>query len=347
MNVLFVAALNSISASGRQRLWALQQCGMDVTVINKDEFPSVFGKWAGRAAKLLKQPRLSSDTKLLESVLTKTALEIRPELIWMEWPKEFQPATLQYIKKQLPNSILISFQDDNPWGERTSDQWMWKDYFTCVPFFDWHIVKRTSDVTHLTALGAKKMTLWEHGMYSPVFYPDASAEKKYPVSFVGTCMDQRVEFVEYLLEKGVPIHVFGNRWDSRSTLPKRFPHYFHKAVVGDAYADVIRQSNVCLGLVSHSNQDEWTMRSYEVPACAVLLLAERTPVHENLFEEDVTGIFFSNKEECANKLLALVQDENKCRKMGLASYDSFVKKKYSLVNRMKHLLNEGISIAKL
>ena len=345
MKVLFVAALNSISASGRQRLWALQQCGMDVTVINKDEYPSVFGRWAGRAAKLLKQPRLSSDTKALQSILIKVALEITPELIWIEWPKEFQPATLQYVKKLLPGSKIISFQDDNPWGERSNDRWMWKDYFTCVPFFDWHIVKRESDIDHLTLLGANKMILWAHGMYSPVFYPDVSIEKKYPVSFVGTCMDQRVEFIGHLLEKGIPIHVFGNRWDRRSDLPKRFPQYFHKAVVGDAYADVIRQSTVCLGLVSHSNQDEWTMRSYEVPACGVLLLAERTPAHEHLFEEEVTGIFFTNKEECANKLLDLIQDENKSRQMGTAAYKAFIEKKYTLTGRMNDLLHKHILIS--
>ena len=340
MEVVFVAALNSISASGRQRLWAMQQCGLHVSVINKDDYSSAWGPWGGRFAKLFKTPRLSCNTESLNNALLKLCEDKQPELIWLEWPKEFRPATLQYLKSKLPGSLLISFQDDNPWGQRTSDQWMWKDYFRCISFFDWHIVKRQSDVDHLKSLGATKTLFWEHGMYSPVFYPDASTKKKYPVSFVGTCMDQRIEFMEYLLERGIPIHVFGNRWDSRSDLPKRFPQYFHKAVVGEAYADVIRQSVVCLGLVSHSNQDEWTMRSYEVPACGGLLLAEKTLTHERLFEEEQTGYLFEGEKECADKLVALIKDPESCKKVGLNAYRIFKERNYSIEFRMKQLIQQ-------
>lgn len=82
-------------------------------------------------------------------------IENQPDIIWLEWPKEFQPEVLKKIKEMCPNSILVSIQDDNPWG-RLSDQWMWKDYFKAVSNFDVHIVKRVSDRIHLKALGAKK-----------------------------------------------------------------------------------------------------------------------------------------------------------------------------------------------
>ena len=183
--------------------------------------------------------------------------------------------------------------------------------------------------------------MWEHGMYSPLFYPSSiPCEIKYPVSFVGTCMDNRVALITYLLEKDIPIHVFGNGWDIRSNLPKRFPLQFHSAVEGKEYADVIRQSQICLGLVSHSSQDEWTMRSYEVPACARLLLAERTPSHQVLFREDVDAVFFSDAEESANKSLALLANPIKCEQMGHVAYKIFILQNKSMEKRMKQLIQQ-------
>ncbi|WP_018343033.1 glycosyltransferase [Cytophaga aurantiaca] len=342
MKVVFVAFLKSPSASGHQRLWALRECGMDVHVLDKDGYKNFLGRFAGKVAKLLKNPKLLSNTVRLEQDLIDLCIKEQPDLIWMEWAKEFQSQTILKIKKLLPNAIWVSMQDDNPWGDRKSDQWMWKDYFEIVPQFDVHIVKRESDVIHLKALGAKEMYMWEHGMYSPLFYPAVKKiiPKKYPVSFVGTCMDNRVELISFLLEKGIPMHVFGTRWDTRSDLPKKFPTQFHAAVEGEQYANVIRDSQICLGLVSHSNHDEWTMRSYEVPACGVLLLAERTPTHEALFTEDVNAAFFSTKEECAEKLLHLVNRPELCEQMGNTAFEMFNRLNYGIQFRMQDLIGK-------
>jgi len=341
MKVVFVASLKSVSASGHQRLWAMRMCGLDVYLLNKDTYGTTLGRFAGRFAKLFKKPSWASDTKKLQHDVLQVCIQNQPDIVWLEWPKEFQPNILKKIKEQCPKAILVSMQDDNPWGDRINDKWMWKDYFKTVPVFDVHIVKRDSDCTHLKALGAKKTITWEHGMYSPLFYPkETTEEKKYPVSFVGTCMDQRITLLTYLLEKGIPIHIFGNGWDARSDLPKRFPLHFHSAVEGDAYAEVIRHSQICLGLVSHSNQDEWTMRSYEVPACAALLLAERTPTHERLFTQDINAVFFSTKEECASKLLTLLPQAQLCSDMGKTAHEIFIRHKYTIEARMESLMEQ-------
>ncbi len=340
MKVVFVADLTNQSASSLQRLWALKQFRVEVFTLNKDNYKYLFGNWAGYTAKTLKQPRLMYDCNQLEQELISLCERIRPEIVWLEWGREIQPNVLIKLKSMIPRPLLISFQDDNPWGERQEDKWMWKQYFKAVPEFDLHLVKRSSDIVNLKELGAKSCNFWNHGIYSPIFYPSLTPEKiQYPVSFVGTCIDKRENLIGHLLEKGIPIHIFGNLWKKRSDLPKRFPANFHNAVEGEAYANVIRQSQICLGLVSHSNQDEWTMRTYEVPGCAKLLLAERTPKHESLFIEGQEAEFFSTPDECISKLNNLLENPDICYSIGKAAYRKCIENNWTLKNRMGELLS--------
>jgi spore maturation protein CgeB len=100
----------------------------------------------------------------------------------------------------------------------------------------------------------------------------------------------------------IDLHIFGNRWKERTDLPVRFPNNFHAAVEGSDYADVIKQSHICLGLVSQSNLDEWTMRSYEVPGCSRLLIAQDTNEHQKLFEGFSKDILFNSNEDCLERI---------------------------------------------
>ncbi|RKR82254.1 spore maturation protein CgeB [Mucilaginibacter gracilis] len=340
MKVVFVADLKNPSTSGRQRLWALKQCGIDVSVITTEDYPSVFGKWAYYIARIFKRPRLMRNARLLEQAILDISKQVKPEIIWLEWPRQLSINLINELKKIEPRPFLISFQDDNPWGKRTNDLWLWREYLKIVPLFDLHLVKRESDIVHLSALGAKACRLWRHGIYSPIFHPSIEpVEIEYPVSFVGTCMDGREKLIGFLLENKIPIHVFGHHWNRRSDLPQRFPANFHPPVEGENYAEVIRKSQICIGLVSHSNLDEWTMRTYEVPGCARLLLAERTPYHQLLFVENEDAILFSNIEECRKILMGLLSDKNRCLAMGRVAYERFTNHHYKLEDSMQELLD--------
>lgn len=338
MKVIFLGDLRSSSNSGSQRFWAMQQCGIDALSLDKQNYSSRFGKWSGPLARVTRQPDILIDSVRLGKDLVGLCEKIKPDILWLEWMREIGPDVLRRIKSIQPRPLLISFQDDNPWGDRHSDRWLWKNYFKLIPELDLHLVKRFSDVQNLKSLGAKNCRFWRHGTYKPLFHPpDFEIEKKYPVSFIGTCMDNRVEFITHLIENNIPVHVFGNRWDTKSNLPRRFPSYFHPAVEGKTYADTIRRSHICLGLVSHSNHDEWTMRTYEVPGCSVTLLAERTSVHEELFTEGREALFYSDAQECANLIHHLLQDTERCKEIGKAAYQKIIKNNWTIEASMKDL----------
>ncbi|MDB5134432.1 MAG: hypothetical protein JWP37_1035 [Mucilaginibacter sp.] len=339
MKIVFVANLKNPSASGRQRLWAMQQCNKEVFILDKSRFLPKLGRFSGHAAKILKQPALMHNSATLGKALVGLCTKVQPDVIWVEWATDLKADVLNQLYQLRRRPLLISFQDDNPWGDRHGDKWIWKNYFKVAPLFDLHLVKRKSDMDNLGALGAKHFRLWRHGVYSPLFHRlPQPATKKYPVSFVGTCIDERAELIEYLLVNEIPVHVFGNRWHQRSNLPERFPANFHPAAEGEDYASVIQQSQVCLGLVSHSNKDEWTMRTYEVPGCAGMLLIERTPTHQQLFNEDEEAAFFSNPRECLDKLQNLLANPVRCSDMGNAAYQKCKNNHWMLEDEMQQLL---------
>lgn len=340
MKALFIGNLQLEGCSGGQRLWALRQCGVEVAVIDKCNYLPRFPRISTRIAKVIQEPRLSGRWKKLESDFIEQLEQQRPDLVWMEWPKEFRSTVILKAQQIVPHARFVSMQDDNPWGDRQSDRWMWRDYFRIAKQFDTHLVKRTSDVVNLKKIGAKRCIHWEHGVFTPLFHPHNFAQgKEYDVSFVGTCMDKRSSLIRHLLESGVDIHIFGTHWDKRSDLPKLFPENFHPAVRGEAYADVIRRSFVCLGLISHSNHDEWTMRSYEVPGCGSMLLAERSPTHQRMFEEGLEADFFSSVEECGSKLQILAKQKDFAVKVGKNAHSKFHTMGWTLDARMKDLLS--------
>jgi hypothetical protein len=341
MKTAFVASFPNLSASGLQRQWALEQCGVDVSVFNKHKYTSLLGRWAGYLAKILRRPRLMQNSALLEKELIAFCKEVKPDVIWFEWTKEIQPSVLHEIQNLDPKPFLISFQDDNPWGERKSDQWMWKDYFKVVPYFDLHLVKRQSDIENLKKLGAKNFRFWDHGIFSPIFHPPEkeNTEKKYPVSFVATCMDNRGAFVEHLLNKGIELHIFGPLWKRRmGDLVRRFPHNFHEPVWGDEYADVIRQSYISLLTVSDSNYDEWTLRDYEVPGCATAPLVRKTPKHETMFTNGENAYIYNSAIDCAEIILDALAKPDSVIEVGKRAEQTFKDRKWVIESRMHELL---------
>lgn len=339
MKVIFIADLQSESASGRQRLWALEQSGIEVSVIDKQKYFPKLKRLAGYLGKICRAPSMLVNKPSLQSDIVRLSYSIKPHIIWFEWAKEIAPSVLKMLRQLEPKPFLISFQDDNPWGSRLDDKWQWKDYFKLIPFFDLHLVKRQSDIENLNSLGAKNCRVWQHGIYKPLFFPQETA-KVYPISFVGTCMDRREELIGHLLKNNVPVHIFGNKWQRRSNLPRLYPQHFHPAVEGLEYAEVIRKSHVSLGLVSHSNCDEWTMRTYEVPGCSGLLLAERTPTHERLFTEFKEAMFFSNPHECLEKARYLISQPEICKKMGRSAYNRMQDNSSTIEANMKLLLQD-------
>ena len=81
-------------------------------------------------------------------------------------------------------------------------------------------------------------------------------------------------------------------------------------MVGRNYVLAIQGSKINLGLLSKGNRDLHTRRSLEIPYIGGLLCAERTSEHLEMFRDGKEAVFWSDVNECAQKCLQLLKNDN-------------------------------------
>jgi hypothetical protein len=267
----------------------------------------------------------------------------KPDLAWLEWPLLLRRETLARATQAIRGCQFVSFQDDNPFGSRSRERERWASFLEAVPEYDLHLVKRASDVRELRRLGAREVRLFMHGFYGPLFRPlpvgEVPVELTQPVSFVGSPLDHRVGLISELLNRHrAPLRVYGNRWNRTMTY-YRHPGCFRPEVLAEDYVRVICGSRICLGFVSSSNRDEYSMRTFEIPACRALFLAERTSTHQELFEEGKEAEFFDSADECADKIRFYLKDKTAGQRIAEQGYRRCLDSDYSLRSRMDEALS--------
>lgn len=351
MKILFVSHLRDPSASGRQRLGAMEDLGHEIIPFSLDGFDTQRPLLANLRRRILGTPYQASDQRKLGQRLLAAVAETQPELVWIEKSLMLLPQCLAEIRAIALGATFVCFQDDDPFGLRRSERVMWGPFVACIPLYDVHFVKKAIDIDEFKRHGAKNVMLFVHGVYEPVFHPVRQAPTDLrEVSFVGTPLDHRVAYIQELLEHhSIPLHVYGNHWNRKSIFWRKRSN-FHAEVVGNNYADLLRRSKICLGFVSSSNRDEYSMRTFEIPGCATFLLAERTPMHSSLFEEGVEAEFFSNVEECADKCRFYLQNEEARQRIARAGYARCQQSHYFLRHRLADALERlqsrnGASVA--
>jgi hypothetical protein len=118
-----------------------------------------------------------------------------------------------------------------------------------------------------------------------------------------------------LVELGVPLSIYGDRWQKAPEWPVLRSVWRGGGLYGDNYARAIQGAKVSLGLLSKGNRDLTTTRSFEIPYLGGVLCAERTTEHTELYRENEEAVFWSAPEECAAKCLQLLQDEPRRKRL--------------------------------
>jgi hypothetical protein len=158
------------------------------------------------------------------------------------------------------------------------------------------------------------------------------------VSFIGTWMPGRDDFLVALLDEGVPLRLFGSRW-TRAPLYNRLKHVTcPDELKGSDYTRAIQCAKICIGLISKGNADLHTSRSLEVPTIGSVLCAERTDDHLALYEEDREAVFFDTAEDCADKCLALLADPQRLAAVAAAGQARALRNNHFFEVRLSDLI---------
>jgi hypothetical protein len=333
MKIFFCGGLTGEWTSGWQRCQCLKDQGHNVVPFEQESYfshaslPRAVQVLTGRFYDQQRVDQFNSD--VLAAIL-----DAQPQVAWLEWPMLLRSETLKRAAARLPECKWVSFQDDNPFGSRPYEKKRWELFLEAIPNYDLNFVKRESDIGEFLTRQAKSVRIFRHGFYKSLFRPipqeEVSDSRRYEVSFVGTPLDDRAAAIsELLVRHEVPLKIHGGRWN-RTIVYHRHRECFGAPVLGEDYVRVICRSRISLGFVSSSHRDEYTMRTFEIPACKGFLLAERTPAHQELFVEGEEAEFFSSTDECADKVRFYLKAESSRDRIAEAGYRRCFESDYSL-----------------
>ena len=307
MNPLSILYVGKDAGTSRHRALALQRLGHDVFIVNPFAFlPSnhFVWLWVWRTGGLFLEDFVRR--RVLASIPDK-----RFDLTLVNGGELVGPSLVADLKHRF--GTVVNYNNDDPFGGRDGKRW--NLYLQSVPFYDLVVVVRDCNVPEAFAHGARNvlrvfMSADEVANAPRQISPQDRQKWASEVMFVGTWMPERGPFMAHLIELGVPLSIYGNRWHRAREWPALRPFWRGPGLEAEEdYAKAIQCAKVSLGLLSKGNRDLTTSRSFEIPHLGGVLCAERTSEHTELYRENEEAIFWSSPKECADKCMQLLRDE--------------------------------------
>lgn len=238
---------------------------------------------------------------------------------------------------------VVNFNHDDPFGPRDGPRFA--AYRHAVPDYDLLVVVRHENVAEARALGARRV-LHSFRVADEVAHaqreiaPDLRLRWGSEVAFVGTWMPERGPFLSRVIERGIPLSIFGAGWEKAPEWP-RLRHCRRSAhLEGDDYSLAIQCSKICLGLLSSGNRDLHTTRSLEIPALGAVLCAQRTSEHESLYADREEAVFWNDADECAGICRELLDDTAMRKRIAQSGHRRFLSNGHTTRNLLRKILDE-------
>jgi len=233
------------------------------------------------------------------------------DLVWVNGGDLVCPELVRDLRQQA--NYVLNYNNDDPYGTRDKNKW--RLYLSSVPFYDLVVVVRDCNVSEAYEMGAAAV-LRVHMSSDEVAHaprklsPGDRAKWQSDVAFIGTWMPERGPFMAYLVEHGISLTIWGDRWSKADEWPVLRSHWRGPGLYDDdSHAMAVQCAKVCIGMLSKGNRDLCTQRSFEIPQLGGVLCAERTPEHLSLYRQDVEAVFWNDPGECVEQCKRLLADE--------------------------------------
>ena len=302
--ILYVGNMGEGNTS-MYRFHAFERLGQDVSAFDPADFEPSSALLSKIRFRLPVGPLISA----VNRGLLKAVQEAQPEIVWMDKPTTFTPATMRKIKRT--GALTVCYNQDNPFGPRHDPGWM--QFYNIYRMFDLHCLLRYSDVPRYEAWGLpyiKVLLSFDPLMHFPPPPEWTGADRIHDLSYTGSPYEDRPQFLRILAEQyGLPVSVAGPNWNKVFT-PALMRKYCVAGMLKDAaYRENIWRSKINIAFITLKNEEDVSHKAFEIAACGGFLLALRSPGHLACFEEDKEAVFFSSIKECAEKAQYYLQHQ--------------------------------------
>lgn len=263
------------------------------------------------------------------------------DIIWVDNKTYLTPATLRFIKDQMPAAKIINVLTDDPFGKYGKH---WKLLKRTIKLFDCFFVQRKVNINEFLHAGAKRVETC-YRSFDPCYNRPlefSGEDKKYyevAVGFTGTYENVRAGYIAYLIKNGINVTVTGNGWPGGEFWDTIRPFYKGPSIYGDAYIKSICGMHIALHFLRHANRDEQDSRTFEIPACRAFMIAERSDLHLELFSENKEAVYFSTKEELFQKVQYYLSHPLEANAIAEAGYQRCIRSGYTHEDRLLNIIN--------
>jgi spore maturation protein CgeB len=306
MKILYAGSL-SANDSALYRLWAFERLGHQVIPLNSISYAAANPIVQRIVFRLVMGPQVD---RLNRDILELAERE-RPDVVWADKLLWMKPSTVQRLRSL--GIVTVSYMIDNAFGPRRDPGW--RLYMKTIPQYDLHVVQRSKNIEDYRSRGARDVikiqTAYEPTLQFPPPADWSDRNRNRDVSFCGTPYDDRASVLARLSnEFGVVISGSERSW-KRALGPDQFTKLYREGELHlDKYRDAIWRSKINLSFITHSNQDEFVHKSFEIAACGGFLLAERSQGHLDRFVEGEEAVFFTGYDELAAQIRRYLPDES-------------------------------------
>jgi hypothetical protein len=355
VKILFLGSISEGQTS-RMRMRALQRLGHDVKGIDTIE-PWRISWWRRQVERRLERGAVID--AINRSVLD-AARHFSPDIVWGEKQEYLRADTLRKLRKD--GAKLMHFTPDPyfslAWKRtRSMDEALYE--------FDALFYCKKYERSSYEALN-KPLVYLPLGYCDEMHRPLVSGDSRWAsgLGFLGGWEPRREHLIKAVIDLDVTVKIWGGYWDflrdGKWTLRRHIilgqlagsePYRIHRdaaianacqggEVYGDDYARALTGAKMGLGLLRKVCPDQHTTRTFEIPACGSMLVADRTEEHQEFFAEGTEAEFFSSVDELCSKVMYYSANETARRNVANAGRQRCLTSGYSYYHRLKAALSD-------
>jgi spore maturation protein CgeB len=354
MKILYLGQIGP-GQTALMRMRALVRLGHCVHGVNTTA-PWTKASWLQRQVQ--RRTNRGSIVDEINAAALSAAREFKPELVWADKQEFLRAATVGTLRKL--GARLVHFTPD-PYF---TVQWKRTGIMDeAIGQFDVLVYCKSYERAHYEETGRPSV-------YMPLGFCDENhrpvpandSEWSCSVGFIGGWEPRRERMLRAVALTGANLKFRGAYWefikDGKWTVRRHLilrqnapgepvkirrdnvlaPLWQGGEVYGDEYARALTGAGIGIGFLRTAWPDQHTTRTFEIPACGSMLLAERTGEHLELFVEHKEAEFFESTEELVDKVRFYCANESLTKRVAAQGYERCIDGKYAYIHRLRDAL---------
>lgn len=334
LRILYIGELRE-GGTCLERMRILQQMGH--RVVSVDTSPWLVGN-----ARLFRSLAHRVDTgpvvwQLNEALRQVSDRQGAVDLVWVDKGRHIYPETLAHAREKT-GARLVHYTPDAQLLQHKS-----RHFVACIPLYDLIVTTKPFELDLYRAMGARQVMLVLQG-FDGRFVPRVPTVRDRgafgsDVTFIGHCQRHYAKCLKAARRVATRLRIWGDEWPRYAQFHRwARVHVAGGGIWGEDYPRALACTKIALGLLSKRIPETTTTRTFEIPATAVFMLAERTEDHLSLFKEGVEAEYFGSAAELQDKIRFYLNNDKLREKIAVAGRERCLTSGYHSRNQLEKVL---------